>query len=951
MADVRTGRLGWRERPDGTRELVVVVGGKSQRLSRPERELTDELRKLYEDESPELAKFEVDFEHVKAQPRRVRRHGEPWVAPGGGADATRRAVAPADGAGPVSAEPLEKVRTDAFLNPYTFVPALPRPALAKLPPAAADLGDRLPSGHDRLDDDLWTGQIGVRMTVHTPLLLLDTPAAVTDDKGHTTYGPLLRGGAVHLPSTAVKGLLRASYEAVTNSRFGVFAGHEAPLGHRMSASAGLGMVPARVSDDGESLELLTGTAPLGQRTGSQAVMYAAWLPAYPPFHREVPIVAERLPGWHTRKAAIRLRLVQHHRWDKRQQTHVADFRYWRVTAITPDGQGPGTPSPALTRATTPADRRSWHEVLPDTLDTVGWVSVSNRNFSRKHDERVFFGTPVRRELTKRLRTDWTNLVENYRYAHRHADIWGRRRGDEVAKPHEWLDGEAGKAAKTGWSRHQYAAGAERLSPGDLCYARLDARGDVTALFPVMIARELFAASPLDLLHPTLRPAAQFDALSPADRVFGWVHQRGPSPAGRDDRSGQPAAAGRDAGGRRPRAAYGGQLRVGPASFRSPDGGDGLDRFEGRGVPLAILGQPKPQQGRFYVAAGSVDAPAPLPDRTPRSAWYASGRSLRGRKTYPHHAGLAPDYWSKPSEDRTQTADGRGRYQEYRRPHQAPDGDLFTPGRDAFAVGTTEQEEQRDNQNRSVTAWVRPGGEFRFTLDVRNLSNLELGALLWLLRRPADEYHRFGLGKPLGFGSVHLDLDTAATHLRRGDDWRRHYVDFSAELPGENPDFRALAGHFEKAVAAVWRGAPQLAAFRAAAQGDPTVPVHYPRVRPAELDVRAAIPPDPRGQSFQWFVQNEQERAGTFVRAVSLPPADGDPLPIHPAPEGRGAAGQGRAASAQGHGPGGPDQARRPGGSDRGPSQERRASPPPAVNRVPRPGPGPRPGPPRNPGQP
>ncbi|MCK9878666.1 TIGR03986 family CRISPR-associated RAMP protein [Frankia sp. Ag45/Mut15] len=876
MADIQTGRLGWREHPqDGSRELVILVGAKAQRLRHPERELTDELRKLHEDESPELTGTEVDFEKVKAQPKRVRRRGEPWVAPTGSSGGGVRAAT----------GPLAKVRTDVFANPYTFVPALPRPAAARLPPEAADLADRQPTGHDRLVGDMWTGQIGVRMTVATPLLLLDTAAAETDNKGHGTYGPLLRDGTPHLPPTAVKGMLRAAYEAVTNSRFGVFTGHEAPLGHRMSASAGLGMVPARVGKDGKSLELLTGTAPLGQRPGPSAVMYAAWLPAYPPFHhREVVLIpAEQLPGWHGRRVSVHLRLVQHHRWDRRQQIHIADFRYWRVTAITPDGQRPGPPSEALTSATTASDRRSWHEVLPDEHDAVGWVSVSNRNFSRKHDERVFFGTPVRRELTARLRTDWTNLVENYRDAHRYDDIWGRRRGDRIAKPHEWLGGEPGK---TGWSRHQYAEGAERLAPGDLCYARLDARGDVTALFPVMIARELFAASPQDLLHPTLRPADQFGALSPADRVFGWVHQRSPSNDDRDARAGRSKPAGSDASGRRPRSAYGGQLRVGPVTFTSPDGDDGLDRFPGRGVPLAILGQPKPQQGRFYVA-GSADAPIPLPDRTPRAAWYAAGRSLRGRKAYPHHAGLASDYWSTPHEDRTQTADGQGRYQEYRRPHQPPDGEQLTASRDGFAVGTTEREEQRDNQNRSVTAWVRPGGEFRFTLDVRNLSGLELGALLWLLCRPGDEYHRFGLGKPLGFGSMHLDIDGETTHLRRGDDWRRHYADFSAELPGENPDLPTLARDFEKAVAAAWPGAPQLAAFRAAAQGDPTVSVHYPRVRPPELDVRVAVPPDPSGQSFQWFVQNEQERRGTFIRAVSLPPADGDPLPIHPAPESRG----------------------------------------------------------------
>jgi len=868
MAETKKGTLGLRVREDGGRDLVVRTEGRSARISQPRRELAADLMGLLDEEPDDLVGVEVDYESVKGQPRRLRRTGEQWVPPAAAPAAPRRRAA--DGG---------QVRPDVFQNPYTFVPALPRPA--RFPEAAAGLADAAPVGHDALHDGLWTGRIGVTMKVETPLLLLDTAAAQTDDKGHATYGPLLRGDWPHLPPTAVKGMLRAAYEAVTNSRFGVFAGHEAPLGHRMNASAGLGMVPARVGDDGVSVDLLTGTAPLGQRPAPQAVMYAAWVPAYdpsPPGHRDrrfEPVVPPaELRKLHKNKVRVLLRLVQHHRFDRKRQAHVADFRYWRVVALASDTRPVGAPRPALLRETLRPSRGSWHELLPDSREAEGWVFVSNQNFSRKHDERVFFGTPIRRELTEELRAGWKNLVLNYQEAHRRADVWERAAGGgRAAHPSDWLGGEPGKTA---WSPHQYEADAEKLRPGDLCYARLDARGDVRGLYPVMIARELFAASPADLLHESLRPASRFDRLSPADRVFGWVRQ---------------SAAGGEAD--RLRGAYLGQLRVGPTSFIPADG-DGLTAFPGDGLPLAILGQPKPQQGRFYLAAGPADRPEPLPDRTPRANWYTHGRTLRGRKTYPHHAGLAEGYWDTPAggptEDPTQVRDSRGRYREYRRPREAvsPDGSL-TATRDAFA--TREGKEQRDNQNRSVRAWVRPGGVFRFSLDVRNLSDLELGALFWLLRLPPGHFHRLGLGKPLGFGSASLEVDPAATELRAAEDWRRHYADLDADLdgalPGTGPDPSALARDFERAMAAVWPGRPrppQLAAFLDAAQGDPTVSVHYPRVRPADMDVRVAVPPDPRGQAYSWFVQNEQERGGTFVRAVSLPLADGDPLPIYEAPD-------------------------------------------------------------------
>jgi hypothetical protein len=75
--------------------------------------------------------------------------------------------------------------------------------------------------------------------------------------------------------------------------------------------------------------------------------------------------------------------------------------------------------------------------------------------------------------------------------------------------------------------------------------------------------------------------------------------------------------------------------------------------------------------------------------------------------------------------------------------------------------------------------------------------------------------------------------------------------------------------------------PYIRAFLAAAKGDPEVPVHYPRVRPPGMDDPSVpVPADPRGQAYEWFVQNDRlQRDGD---AVSLPPADGAALPVHSA---------------------------------------------------------------------
>ncbi|WP_261555515.1 RAMP superfamily CRISPR-associated protein [Frankia tisae] len=405
-------------------------------------------------------------------------------------------------------------------------------------------------------------------------------------------------------------------------------------------------------------------------------------------------------------------------------------------------------------------------------------------------------------------------------------------------------------------------------------------------------RAKYPVAPEELLARSLRPARSLAELSPADRVFGWVRD---VEAGRGRGTGAAATS---------LAAARGCLRIGPVTCTATsgsgpgkqdaapdDGGPAVQRFDGDGLPLAILGEPKPEQGRFYVGYRRSDGVAlPLTDqRVRRPAWYESAdrRVLRGRKVYPHHAGLPAGYWDKPTDDRTQTLAG-DRYQEYRRPLAAvSDDDQQVLSQDGKAFRTkapgTPGAEKRDSQNRSICGWVRPGTEFTFTVDVRNLTEVELGTLLWLLHDLGERggHHRLGFGKPLGFGSVTLSIAWSGTELADGDTWAEHYLGLS---PAASPDghlspddrersVRSLAERavdtYQGAVARVgvpgqpgdgdrtFDAAPHIRAFLATAIGDPDAPVHYPR-RPHRAwlgDDR--IPPDPRGRSYEWFVENER----------------------------------------------------------------------------------------------
>ncbi|WP_239376014.1 TIGR03986 family CRISPR-associated RAMP protein [Frankia sp. Cj5] len=936
----RFGTIAWKTTADGARKLVIIEDGAGAR--RFERRFLDEaLAGLSDDD---LADRSVEFDWTGGRAKRIRAKGTAatvvaasWPAATPTPQPARTPDRPVARQPPrhmAPARPARQATTagrqretpyrapdplNAFINPYGFIPA---PQRDQSHEALGDVGGTLTdrgrlSGHDRLRADRWSGTIGVTLTVATPLLLLDTAGVTPDKDGHATYGVLERmvppgagkGKAEsrpHLPSTSVKGMLRSAYEAVTNSRFGVFTGHDARLGYRMAARDGLASIPARVIGNGETaeIELLPGTTPAGHQGRHGAPMHAAWLPAYwtPEGSKHVRsdqsdfniVMPDGSRPEHGTKVRAYIQLVQHHRWDRRSDTHTPDFQLWWVRSLAEPGQEP----PRVPLRTSKQKRASWYEPIGPAKVVDGWVCVTNRNIDRKHDERVFFydaDDDLREtfELDERLHRIWHDIILGYRNAHRPG---------ELKAPTDAKGAADAKPAPVS-SRHLLLhddVKPTKLADGDLLYVRLDARGEIDSLYPVTIARELFSVAPINLLDRSLRPADTISELSPADRVFGWVRTEDRSTGDRDSSEGGD-----------PAGAWRGSLRIGPVVCGQSSKA-AVERFEGRGLPLAILGQPKPGQGRFYIGTERAGHPAPLPSGLPKADWFVStGRMLRGRKVYPHHAGLPKGYWKEPTTDRTQKLDG-GRYQEYRRPRKstvADDSRANPLNRDGTAFATQHsggvKDENRNDQNRSVNGWVRPGTTFTFTVDVRNLSEVELGALLWLLdldnacstgdgAAPGDgprRFHRLGLGKPLGFGSVQLTVDPARTDLRTGQSWAEYYQSLGPEQrpqDGFPAQARDSVDTFKKAVAPAGRfdDVPHIRAFLAASTGDPSVPVHYPRVRPNGLRVDVPVPPDPRGRSFEWFVQNE--RLQEPDRGVSLPDLAAGalplPLPIHPAKE-------------------------------------------------------------------
>ena len=732
----------------------------------------------------------------------------------------------------------ESSPSGTFHNPYTFVPTPPRPSsgfAGDFNPMEHPCGQEHNLDHASLKDNLWTGHIPVKLTTVTPLVLLKGDGK-NEDSTEEPYDVL-----DYIPESSLRGMLRSAYEVVTNSRYGAFRNDDR-LAYRMRPQEALDLIPAVIEDGGAgklAVRLHTGTStPTVQRPNGP--MYAAMLTCYPTNTACVNGYDPKTGDEVCAEIASRTH-------------HDPFYRFWKAIKVWPKGSPP-----------------------PQTAGKVvtGRVFITNENMRNKHDERIFFNPQKKTfDLTDDIKEAWRMRIKSYREAHTKTEIFGRSGAED--KPWENIGTAPGKTA---WSPHQYqdvehqsvwcndphgratTHDAIELKQGDMVYVRckFDSTGKVIKriidIFPVMISRKLYDDSPADLLDCSLKPAKTRDELSPADRLFGWV----------------PQEQGDDSG-------YKSRIRV---VCEGSEDTDIVEEFEGGPLPLTILGQPKPAQGRFYVAGD--DKGIPQHGKRKQDAGYkaSAGKRLRGRKQYWHHKGLeaeqAPDYWKASSEDRTQQQTN-GRYQEYRRP-------------DKFNNRNQQFEQQIDSQNRSIKGWIKPGTVFKASLYVQNLQPEEIGALLWLLSRPEDYYFRLGYGKPLGFGSVRIEIDTGrlikgCLPLGTRKDWKAYYKGLNASLPAELNDegkadciqqfkskmiegYKSLVSNSETNDLQAFNDLPFISGFLQVLSGPKKDdPIHYPRLEHK---------PNPEGKNFEWFRDNESNSKRALPRVT-----DEESLPYNP----------------------------------------------------------------------
>ena len=268
----------------------------------------------------------------------------------------------------------------------------------------------------------------------------------------------------------------------------------------------------------------------------------------------------------------------------------------------------------------------------------------------------------------------------------------------------------------------------------------------------------------------------------------------------------------------------------------------MQDFSDNPLPLTILGQPKPAQARFYIAKDTEGNPQE-DDISKSKAGYAKSKGLRGRKHYWHHREDDPNYWNPSAQSRNKEYIRTGR--------------------------------KTDKQNRSIKGWIKPRIEFEVSLYVQNLQCEEVGVLLWLLSLPEDHYFKLGYGKPLGFGSVRMEIDDArlvndCIPLCNGEDWQAYYADIDACSPAtlDSDKQGECIQQFQASMKTVYDEQnfdklPFIEGFKQVLRGPHNDdPIHYPRNHPE---------PHPDGKNYEWFMDNDHHR---FGKKLALPKVTG-----------------------------------------------------------------------------
>jgi CRISPR-associated protein (TIGR03986 family) len=452
---------------------------------------------------------------------------------------------------------------------------------------------------------------------------------------------------------------------------------------------------------------------------------------------------------------------------------------------------------------------------PGQRVVTGYLCITNQNIENKHDERFFFcstGSPVRIPLLQRVRDRYKELVQDYQ--ERHADDVAKRRKRHERDPSVPLPNQP-EGKTPAFSRFVLNPQDANLKHGDLVYAMLTQTGrtgKVEFIIPVSVPRVGYDQSVGDRLD-SRAPFKESDLRKCQLYAELCLACR---VFGWVYGTGDPAEPALDAS---ERAAYAGRVRLTHGVKKQITG-----TFD---ATLAILSSPKPTTTRFYLRPTSGPPRDGLDDRQVDYSKVA-GQQLRGRKFYRHQG-------DRLSEQAFTSPDGK-----------------------------------QTDQNRTVKGVVKPQSTFEFELEFENLVEIELGALLWSLELDGW-HHRLGLGKPLGFGSVTIEVKEMKLldPIQRYGGFKAGWDDDALERKKDYVTAfqEAMVGRYGRGDDGFYE-LENIIDLKALLAESPSLPVHYPR---------STEHPQPEGKNYEWFVGNKRKDGPRI--ALRLATEDTEGLPV------------------------------------------------------------------------
>ena len=265
---------------------------------------------------------------------------------------------------------------------------------------------------------------------------------------------------------------------------------------------------------------------------------------------------------------------------------------------------------------------------------------------------------------------------------------------------------------------------------------------------------------------------------------------------------------------RNQTAFAGHVRFSPVYCKSPDP---IEKFES-GRILAILNSPKPSMARFYAGVRHQNGEVFFDPKTlKKKALYDGKSTVRGRKVYPHHGSF----------------------------------DSSSP---------QWQSSTKTKVNQSILDWIKPKTEFEFSIQFRNITPAEFGALVASIQTGEGQCHRLGGGRPLGFGAVSLKVDYHQSKIVTQESLSQSWENCETAKFLHAEHLEELEMKFRERVQSESFYKTFVSYLNGYANGE-GIQVAYPRSSPDATKPNAIL---------EWFVENERTERGVPVHGLPLP---------------------------------------------------------------------------------